>query len=46
MWGHWIGNTVLFRPELRFEHSYDLRAYDSGNKKSQFTFAVDVIYKF
>lgn len=46
MWGHWIGNTVLFRPEFRFEHSYDLPAYDSGAKKNQFTFAMDVVYKF
>ena len=28
-WGHWVGTTILFRPELRFEHSYDLPAYDS-----------------
>jgi len=46
MWGHWIGTTVLFRPELRFEHSYDVPAYDNGLKNSQFTFAVDVIFKF
>jgi hypothetical protein len=25
-WGHWIGTTVLFRPELRCERSYDLPA--------------------
>jgi len=46
MWGHWIGTSVLFRPELRFEHSYDLPACDSGTKSNQFTFAVDVIFKF
>lgn len=46
MWGHWIGTTVLFRPEPRFEHSYDLPAYDKGAKSSQFTFAVDAIFKF
>ena len=22
MWGHWVGTTVLFRPELRFDHSF------------------------
>lgn len=21
VWGHWIGTTVLFRPELLFEHA-------------------------
>jgi hypothetical protein len=46
MWGRWIGTTVLFRSELRFEHSYDIPAYDNGSKKSQFTFAVDAIFKF
>jgi Putative beta-barrel porin-2, OmpL-like. bbp2 len=46
MWGHWVGNTVLFRPELRYEHSYDTRAYDAGIKANQLTFAMDVIFKF
>jgi Putative beta-barrel porin-2, OmpL-like. bbp2 len=46
MWGHWVGNTVLFRPELRYEHSYDTRAYDAGTKANQLTFAMDVIFKF
>lgn len=46
MWGHWIGNTVLFRPELRFERAYDTRAYDGGLKHNQLTFSADVIFKF
>ena len=45
-YGHWIGSTVLFRPELRLEHSYDLHAYDNGTKKTQFIFAGDVTYHF
>ena len=53
-WGHWIGTTILFRPEIRFEHSYDRPAYDSpclpcgmpGTKNSQLTFASDVIVFF
>jgi hypothetical protein len=53
-WGHWVGSTILFRPELRFEHSYDLPAYDSpclpcgdpGTKKSQFTASADAIFFF
>jgi hypothetical protein len=53
-WGHWIGTTILLRPELRFEHSYNLPAYDSpcvpcgmpGTKKSQLTFASDAIFFF
>jgi hypothetical protein len=45
-WNHWIGTTVVFRPELRYEHAYDAPAYNNGTKKSQFMFAADVIWFF
>jgi hypothetical protein len=45
-WGHWIGTTLLFRPELRYERSYDVPAYNQGTKKSQFVFASDLIWHF
>jgi len=45
-WGHWIGSTVLWRPELRYERAYDSAAYDNGTKKNQLTFACDVIVFF
>ncbi len=45
-YGHWIGSTVLFRPELRLEHSYDKAAYDLGTKKTQFVVAGDITYHF
>jgi hypothetical protein len=45
-YGHWIGSTVLFRPEIRLEHSYDANAYDLGTKKTQFVVAGDVTYHF
>jgi Putative beta-barrel porin-2, OmpL-like. bbp2/Carboxypeptidase regulatory-like domain len=45
-WGHWVGSTVLFRPEMRWEHSYDLPVYDNGTRHSQLTFAADVILFF
>jgi hypothetical protein len=45
-YGHWIGSTVLLRPEIRLEHSYDLAAYDLGKKKMQFIVAGDLIYHF
>jgi hypothetical protein len=45
-WGHWIGTTVLFRPEIRYERAYNAPAYDNGTKKNQFTFASDVIVFF
>ena len=44
--GHWIGTTVLFRPELRYERSYDVPAYDNGTKKNLLMFASDVIFFF
>jgi len=46
MWGHWVGSTILFRPELRFDHSFQARAYDLGTRNSQFQLAMDVIFKF
>ena len=45
-YGHWIGSTVLFRPELRLEHSYQMAAYDLGTKKTQFVVAGDITYHF
>jgi hypothetical protein len=53
-WGHWVGTTILLRPELRYDHSYDRPAYDSpclqlgcpGTKKNQLTFAGDAIFFF
>jgi hypothetical protein len=51
----WVGSTVTFRPELRFEHSYNRPAYDSPlingangppTKTSQLTFAGDLIWHF
>ena len=46
MWGHWVGNTVLLRPEIRFDHAFDRSAYDDGTRRSQFQLAMDVIFKF
>ncbi len=45
-YGHWIGSTVLFRPEIRLEHSYNVAAYDLGTKKTQFIVAGDLTYHF
>lgn len=45
-WGHWVGSTVLFRPEIRFEHAYDANPYSNGTKSSQFVFASDMIFFF
>lgn len=45
-WGHWIGTTVLLRPEARFERSYDVPAYANGTKKNQFLVSGDLIFFF
>jgi hypothetical protein len=45
-YGHWIGSTVLFRPEIRLEHSYQQKAYDLGTKNTQFVIAGDITYHF
>jgi hypothetical protein len=42
----YFGSTVLLRPELRFDHSWDRRGYDNGTARNQFFFGADLIYKF
>ena len=42
----YIGNTVMFRPELRFDHSWDARGYNAGKSRNQLFFGMDMIYKF
>jgi hypothetical protein len=43
-WNHWIGSTIVFRPELRYEVAFDSPAYDSGLKRRQLMLAGDVIW--
>jgi hypothetical protein len=43
-WNHWIGTSLVFRPELRFERSYDRPAYDDQTKKNQFIAAADFVF--
>jgi hypothetical protein len=45
-WCHWIGTTVQLRPELRFEHAWDQKAYDNGRRHNQLTVASDLIFHF
>ena len=42
----YIGNTIVLRPEIRFDHSWDQRGYDNGAARNQFFVGADVIYKF
>jgi len=45
--GHWFNawgeNTGLFRPELRYEHSYNAPAYNLGTRRDQLILAADVV---
>jgi hypothetical protein len=43
---HYFGSTVTLRPELRFEHSWDAKAYNYGKARNQFTAASDLIFHF
>jgi hypothetical protein len=41
-----VGTTVLLRPEVRFDRSFDTRAYDNGTRRKQLQLAMDAIFKF
>jgi hypothetical protein len=43
---HWVSQDIELRPELRYEHSLDVPAYDVGKKSSQATALFDVIFHF
>jgi hypothetical protein len=42
----YIGSTIMVRPEIRFDHSWDVKAYDDGRARNQFTVAGDLIYRY
>jgi hypothetical protein len=42
----YIGTTIMIRPELRFDHSWDNKGYDNGTARNQLFFGADLIYKF
>jgi len=43
-WGHWVGTSLLMRPEISFLHSYDMPAFSTGTKNSQLMVAGDLIW--
>ena len=43
---YWPDKLITIRPELRFDHSYDVPAYNNGTRNNQFAFVTDVIYHF
>ena len=45
-WAHWISSLFLVRPEVRYERSYLVPAYDGGIAKDQATASIDLIARF
>jgi hypothetical protein len=43
---HWVTPDLEVRPEFRFDHSYNLAAYNNGHKSNQFLAALDLIAHF
>jgi hypothetical protein len=42
----YIGSTIMLRPEIRFDHSWDRPGYNNGTASNQFFAGMDLIYKF
>lgn len=45
-WAHWIGSTIVMRPEIRFERSFERPAYNNGTAQNQLVTAMDFIFKY
>lgn len=43
---HWVSQDLEIQPELRYEHSYDVNAYDNGRKDYQAVALLDAIIHF
>jgi hypothetical protein len=43
---YWFNRIMTFRPEVRFDHAYNLPAYDNGTRRSQVLLAADLIFHF
>ena len=43
-WQHWIGSTVVFRPEIRYDHAFSAPSYNNGTRKDQVMLAADIIW--
>ncbi|HXX41971.1 MAG TPA: outer membrane beta-barrel protein [Chthoniobacterales bacterium] len=42
----WPDKLITIRPEIRYDHSYDVPAFNNGTRKNQFAFVTDVIFHF
>jgi len=43
---HWVTQDLEIQPELRYEHSYDVNAYDGGKKDYQAVALLDAIIHY
>ncbi|RDS82034.1 hypothetical protein DWU99_15290 [Dyella psychrodurans] len=43
---HWVSQDLEIRPELRYDRSYDLSAYDKGRRDYQVVAVIDAILHF
>lgn len=43
---HWVSQDLEIQPELRYEHSYDVNAYDGGKKNYQAVALIDAILHY
>lgn len=43
---HWVSQDLEIQPELRYEHSYDVNAYDGGRKNYQAVALLDAILHY
>jgi hypothetical protein len=43
---HWVTQDLEIRPEIRYDRSYDVNAYDGGRKDYQATAVVDAILHY
>jgi len=43
---HWVSQDLEIQPELRYEHSYDVNAYDGGRKDYQAVALIDAILHY
>jgi hypothetical protein len=43
---HWVSTDLEIRPEIRYEHSYDVNAYDAGKKNYQAVALIDAILHY
>ena len=43
---HWVSQDLEIQPELRYEHSYDLNAYDGGKRDYQAVALIDAIIHY